>query len=391
MTTLRMVVDQMAAPVPGSLGRYTEDLTRALIQTAPPGCDVEGIVSATPAEQCRQIEEKLPGLGSLYKTTLARRELTAAWQLGLGTSPGPGIIHAPGLLAPLRRHDRIGGPFTQVTVTVHDVLAWTHPDALSNATAAWTKTVMKRARKFADAVVVPSHALAEQLAEIMDFGDRVRVITPAVPSGLRLPSGSLTPGTADAEALVAPRAEALGLPSEYILTSGSLTPRKALPALIAALGLPGTPDLPLIVLGPASWGELDLASVAGQAGLEPGRVRALSGLTDEDMAVVFARATVFVQPSLEEGFGQEIIEAFHFGTPVIHSDAPALVETAGDAGLVVARDDAAGYPERLADALTRVLTDDALAARLSIVGSDRAKAFSWRDSAERVWQLHADL
>jgi glycosyltransferase involved in cell wall biosynthesis len=386
-----MVVDQMAAPLPGTLGRYTADLTRALIQTAPPGCDVEGIVSASPPETCRQIEEQLAGLSSLYKTALARRELTAAWQLGLGTSPGPGIIHAPGLLAPLRRHDQIGGAFTQVAVTVHDVLAWTHPDGLPNTTVAWTKTVMKRARRFADAVVVPSHALAEQLNEIMDFGDRVRVITPAVPTGLRLPSGSLAPGTADADALIAPRAKALGLPAEYILASGSLTPRRSLSALITALGLPGTPDLPLVVLGPDSWGDLDLASVAEAAGLAPGRVRALSGLSDEDRAVVIARARVFVQPSLEEGFGQDIIEAFHFGTPVVHSDAPALVETAGDAGLVVERDDAAGYPERLADALYRVLNDDDLASRLAIIGSDRARAFSWRDSAERVWQLHADL
>lgn len=391
MTTLRMVVDQMAAPVPGTLGRYTEDLTRALIQAAPPGCDVEGIVSASPAETYRQIDERLPGLGSLYKTTLARRELAAAWQLGLGTSPGPGIIHAPGLLAPLRRHDRIGGEFTQVAVTVHDVFAWTHPESLSTSSVAWTKTVMKRARKFADAVVVPSHALAQQLADIINFGDRVRVITPAVPSALRLPSGSLTQGTTDAEALLAPHAEALGLPADYILASGSLSPREGLPALITALGLPGSPDLPLLVLGPESWGDLDLASVAHEAGLAPGRVRALSGLSDEDVAVVIARAKVFVQPSLEEGFGRTVIEAFHFGTPVIHSNAPALVEAAGDAGLVVDRDDAATYPERLAAALNRVLTDDALASQLSIIGSDRARAFSWRDCGERVWQLHADL
>jgi len=386
-----MVVDQLAAPVPGRLGRYTADLTRALIETAPPGCDVEGIVSASPREQYAEIEEQLPGLASLYKTTLARRELTAAWQLGLSTSPGPGIIHAPGLLAPLRRHDRGAGEFTQVAVTVHDLLAWTHPEGLTSATVAWTKTVIKRAHKFADGVVVPSHAVAEQLEDIAPFGDRVRVITPAVPTNLRLPSGSLARGTADAEALVAPHLEALGLPAEYILARGSLTPRQALPALIAALALPGAPDLPLVVLGPESWGDVDVASVAHEAGLAPGRVRTLSGLSGEDVAVVIARAKVFVQPSLEEGFGQGIIDAFHFGTPVIHSDAPALVETAGDAGIVVEREDAAGYPERLADALNRVVGDDELAARLSIVGSDRARAFSWRDSAERVWQLHADL
>lgn len=390
MITLRVVVDQMVAPVPGSIGRYTEELTKALIQTAPAGCAVEGIVSSSSPEQYDRIEEALPGLSGLYKTALARRELSKAWQLGVTTSPGPGLIHSPSLLAPLRRHDRLNDG-TQIAVTIHDVLAWTHPESLTPTTVSWTKAMMKRARKHADAVVVPSHAVANQLLHIVDLGDRVRVIGPAVGTGLRLPSGSLSAGSSAAEEILAQRAAELGLPDEYILSAGSLEPRKAITSLITALGLPGAPDLPLIVLGPESWGELDVASAADEAGLAPGRVRTMHDLSDEDLAVVMARASLFVFPSLEEGFGLPIIQAFHFGTPVIHSDAPALLEAGGDAGIVVEREDAAGYPERLAEAMTRVLTDTALADRLRIIGSDRAKAFSWTDSAERVWQLHADL
>lgn len=390
MITLRVVVDQMVAPVPGSIGRYTEELTKALIQTAPAGCAVEGIVSSSSPEQYDRIEEALPGLSGLYKTALARRELSKAWQLGVTTSPGPGLIHSPSLLAPLRRHDRLNDG-TQIAVTIHDVLAWTHPESLTPTTVSWTKAMMKRARKHADAVVVPSHAVANQLLQIVDLGDRVRVIGPAAGTGLRLPSGSLSAGSSAAEEILAQRAAELGLPDQYILSAGSLEPRKAITSLITALGLPGAPDLPLIVLGPGSWGELDVASAADEAGLAPGRVRTMHDLSDEDLAVVMARASLFVFPSLEEGFGLPIIQAFHFGTPVIHSDAPALLEAGGDAGIVVEREDAAGYPERLAEAMTRVLTDTALADRLRIIGSDRAKAFSWTDSAERVWQLHADL
>ena len=386
MITLRVIVDQMVAPVPGGIGRYTEELTRQLIATAPADCFVEGVVSSSSGDQYEYLERTLPGLSGLYKTTLARRELAAAWQLGVTTSPGPGLIHATGLLAPLRRHDLAEG--TQVAVTIHDVLAWTHPEALTPTTVAWTKAMLKRARKHADAVVVPSHAVADQLSEIVDLGDRVRVIGGAVASGLRLPTDYLVSGALSSGVSAT---EALGLPAEYILAAGTLEPRKAITSLITALGLPGAPDLPLIILGPDSWGELDIASVADEAGLAPGRVRALSGLSDEELAVVISRASVFVFPSLEEGFATPIIQAFHFGTPVVHSDAPANVEAAGDAGFVVERQDAAGYPERLAAAVSRVLGDAELARRLSIAGSDRARAFSWRDSAERVWQLHADL
>lgn len=381
MITLRVIVDQLVSPVPGGLGRYTEELTRSLISTAPTECVVEGIVSATTPENYETIEAALPGLAGLHKTALARRELAAAWQLGVATSAGHGLVHAPGLFAPLRRHDRTKDE-TQVAVTVHDVLAWTHPESLTPTTVARAKLMLKRARKHADAIVVPSHALADQLRDVMDFGDRVRVIGGAVSSNLALPTNS-----AAAEEI----AVRLGLPDEFILTAGTLEPRRALTALITALGLPGAVDLPLYVVGPDSWGDLTLASVADEAGLAPDRVRALSELSDEELAVVISRASVFVYPSLEEGFGLPIIQAFQFGTPVIHSDAPALVEAGGDAGFTVERDDPKDYPERLAAALDRVLGDTALAGRLRIFGSDRAKAFSWRDTAERVWQLHADL
>ncbi|TFC27321.1 glycosyltransferase family 1 protein [Cryobacterium sp. TMT1-3] len=380
MITLRVVVDQMVAPVPGGIGRYTEELTRALIASAPAGCDVEGIVSSSTPAEYELIEAALPGLGNLHKTSLARRELAAAWALGVTASSGTGLIHAPGLLAPLRRHNRAEDG-TQIAVTLHDVLAWTHPSSLTPATVAWTKGMLKRARKHADAIVVPSHAVARQLTEIMNLGDRVRVIGGAVGRGLVLP----------AIPLVEERLQALDLPSQYLLTSGSLDPRKGVTALITALGLPGAPDLPLIVLGPDTWGELDLASVADEAGLAPGRVRALSGLSDSDLAVVIARASVFVYPSLEEGFALPIIEAFHLGTPVVHSDAPALLEAAGDAGVAVERSDPKEYPGRLLEAINRVLGDSVLRNRMSIFGGDRSRAFSWRDSAERVWQLHADL
>ncbi|AMB57821.1 glycosyltransferase family 4 protein [Microterricola viridarii] len=379
MTTLRVVVDQIIAPAPGPIGLYSEEITRALIQAAPRGCDVEGIVSATQREKYERLESALPGLRGLYTTTLPRRELAAAWQLGLTTSnSGGGMIHAPGLFAPLRRHDRVNDG-VQVAVTVHDLLAWTHPSSLSAPAVAWHKAMMRRARKHADAIVVPSHALAEELMERFSVGDRVRVIPGAARTGLVLPS--------DADK----RAAALGLPERFILTSGTLEPRKGVAALVEGLGNPGGPDLPLVVLGAPSWGDVELAAVADDAGLPEGRVFALDKLSASDLAVVLSRAAVFVAPSLSEGFSSSIIEAFAFGVPVVHSDAPALVEVASDAGIVVEREDAAGYPERLAEAVTTVLEDPTRAERMGIAGRDRSRAFSWRDAAERVWQLHADL
>ncbi|WP_243696911.1 glycosyltransferase family 4 protein [Labedella endophytica] len=374
---LRVVVDQMATPAPSGIGRYTRELTRGLVQTAPPRCAVEGIVSALPQEKVDALEAQLPGLAALHRTTLPRRELAAAWQLGIAPTLASGMIHAPGLLAPLVKHET-SNDGTQIVVTVHDTLAWTHAKSLTPATVAWNRAMLKRARKHADAIVVPSHAVAERLADIVDLGDRVRVIGGAASDDLVVP--------ADAEE----RAERLGLPDEFLLTIGTLDPRRGLTDLITGLGLPGSPDLPLLVLGPDTWGELTVASVADEAGLAEGRVRALGVVDDADLAVLLDRATLFVHPGRQEGFGLPIIEAFRFGTPVVHSDDPALVEVAGGAGVAVELD-GKGYPERLAAAIASTLSDTERLRRLGVLASDRERAFSWRDSAERVWQLHADL
>ncbi|WBU37754.1 glycosyltransferase family 4 protein [Homoserinibacter sp. YIM 151385] len=379
MTTLRVIIDQMISPVPGGVGRYAEELTRALIDTAPGDAVVEGFVSASPEPDYERIARRLPGLGALHKSALARRELSAAWQLGFTALPGRGFIHAMSPLAPLARHDRVENPDTQVAVTIHDVVPWTHPETLTPRGVSWHKSMIRRAHRYADAVVVPTHAVAAELDELLGFGDRIRVIGGAVGTALVLPE--------DPEA----RAAELDLPERYLLAVGTLEPRKGLEPLIRALGTGAAGELPLLVVGPAGWGDVDVASVAEDAGLPEGRVRALGRLDDEDLALVMSRAEVFVFPSLAEGFGLPVLEAMHFGVPVIHSDAPAVAEVAADAGLAVALEPGEGYPGRLAAAIRGVLEDDALRARLGVQGRDRARAFSWRDSAERVWQLHAEL
>ncbi|WP_026482290.1 glycosyltransferase family 4 protein [Agromyces subbeticus] len=380
-TTLRMIVDQVIAPVPGPVGVYTEALTRALLESVPRGCEVEGIVSSSAPADYDRLESMFPGLSTLYKTTLARRELAAAWQLGLTTSPGGGMIHAPGLFAPLRRHDRTQSG-DQVVVTVHDLLAWTHPETLTTASVAWHKGMLKRARKHADAVVVPTHALAERLANVIDFGDRVRVVGTAPRPGLTVPADG-------AEA--AARAARLALPPAYLAATGTLEPRKGIVDLLEALGRPGVPDIDLVVVGPATWGELHLATVAEESGVDPRRVHAIEVDDPADLAVVLAGATAFVAPSHEEGSGTSLIEAFSLGLPVIHSDTAAYVEVAAEGGLTVPIGIGGGYVERLAAAISTVVEQPSVAERLSVTASDRAHAFSWRDSAERIWQLHADL
>ncbi len=380
MTILRVVVEELTDDAPGGARRYTEELTRQLIATAPPGCEVVGYISNAPEAVTAGVRGRLPGIADLVTLPLAKRELILAWQSGVAIGGIRGMLHAPSLLAPLRKHDRLNEG-DQVAVTIHDALPWTHPESLGTTTALWHKAMAKRARKHADAIVVPTHAVADQLAQHLDLGDRVRVIGGAPATTLRLPP--------DADQ----RAERLGLPARYVLTMGSIMPRKGIADLIRAIARPEVHGIPLLIAGPDRFGEGSATGVAAAAGLPEDRVRPLGHLEDADLAVVLDRATLFVFPSLAEGFGLPIVEALKFGLPVIHSDDPALVEVAGGSGFIVERPrgDDDDYAERLAAAIERVLGDDELRARLRVLAADRARAFSWRDSAERVWQLHADL
>ena len=368
MTALRVILEDMLAPGSRSIRRYSLELSRALIATAPAGIAVEGFVAASPEAAYAQLLEQLPGLRGLHKSALARRELTAAWQSGLGRMRG--MVHAPSLLAPLRAHDRLNDG-DQLIVTVHDLLAFTHPDALGRGTVAWHKAMLKRAVRHADAIVVPTHAVAGQLTEL----------EPSVSGRLRVISGG------GSSALVAPpdaarRARALELPERYVLAIGGIQPHRGIDQLLQAMrGVPA----PLLLVGPS---EAELA--AAEKGLPPSGVRTLGALGDEDLAVVLARASAFAYPNIEEGSGMPVLEAFALGAPVVHSDAPALLELSAEAGLAVPRE-GGDYPERLAEALRSVLDDEALAERMRVSGLDRVQVFDWRSAGEQVWALHADL
>lgn len=375
MITLRVVVDEMLVEHRTGISRYTEELARALVATAPKGCEVRGIVAASPEPDYERILTTMPGLVGLDKSALARRELQSAWQLGVARLPAGALVHAPSPFAPLRRHDRINDG-TQIAVTFHDATAWTNPELLRSREVSFVKAMGERARKHADAIVVPSHAVGEALGEALGVTDRIRVIAGGASESLVVPD--------DADE----RAIALGLPERFVLGVGDLSRRKGLDRLIAAMALPEAPAVPLVLVGVS---EADALAAATTAGLDADRVVAVGPLGDADLATVYDRAAVLAVPSRDEGFGLTMLEAMHAGVPVVHAALPALDELAAGSGRSVALDDDFDAPAVLAAALGEVLDHESLARELGVGGSDRATAYTWRGAADQVWRLHADL
>ncbi|WP_156756728.1 glycosyltransferase family 4 protein [Actinokineospora pegani] len=369
MPELVVLTEQLLAPVPGGTGRYTRELASALAGTAPQGWSVTGV-----AARHRDPEPaRVSGLGAARALSLPRRALTLAWEYGLPLWPGGDTVHAPTPLAPATpRRGKV------LVVTVHDTVPFTHPETLTPRGAAWHRAVIRRAAQRADALVVPTDSVAAELAEHAPGPAQVHVVGHGVPDVLR---------TAPPEDVVERVVRELKLPSAYVLAVGTVEPRKGLDVLIAAMAGPEAPDLPLVTVGPMGWGGVDLRALAAQHGLPPGRLRALGQLTDAELSVVLHRATVLAAPSRAEGFGLPVLEAMAAGVPVVHSDAPALVEVAGGAGESAVRGDSAD----LARVLVSVIGSPERAAAMVDRGRARAATFTWAHAAESVWRLHLGL
>lgn len=353
---LRVVLDQIAQVVDSDQAVAARDLASGLIATAPAGCTVEAIVAAGS-------EIDLAGLAGVRALGLPRRELAASWQLGFTPGVGGGLIHAPTLMAPLVKHDRIHND-DQVAVTVWDLQAWEAPETLPKTLVAWQRGMLRRAVKHADVVVVPSHEMVDRIGSFAKLGDRVRVIAGAPPDGFAAP--------ADADT----RRGDLSAPPRYVVLTGTVD------ELESGFRAAAAADIDAVVLDAADGAEPQLAEIASAAGLPERRAHIRGALAREDRAAVLGGAAAYIVASARSAWPWRAMEAMALSVPIVAVDSGVHRDVIAEGGALVA-------PEELSDAVMDAV--GAGARRLGVLAGDRARAFSWASSAERVWSLHADL
>jgi glycosyltransferase involved in cell wall biosynthesis len=361
-----VLTEQLLAPVPGGTGRYTAEVCAALAAGAPPGSTVQGWTAWH-----RDVSgAHVPGTPPPRRLPLPRRPLALAWEHGVPVRPtGGDLVHATTLLAPPRgRHPLV--------VTVHDAVPWTHPETLTPRGVRWHRRMAERTVPTADALVVPTHAVARELASFLTLPGRVVVSGAGVGEQLGTPPDAVE------------RRRRLGVPDgDYLLTVATLEPRKGLDVLLAAMAeRPGTLP-PLVVAGQAGWGGVRPDVLARELGLAPDQVVLLGRVPDADLAAVLHGAAVLVAPSRAEGFGLPVLEAMAAGVPVVSSDAPALVEVGGGATVVTP----VGDPALLGAALREVVGDAQRRSALGDSGRRRSADFTWTTVAERLWTLYRSL
>jgi hypothetical protein len=173
-----------------------------------------------------------------------------------------------------------------------------------------------------------------------------------------------------------------GLIRPYVLTVGTLEPRKNLLTLLRAFDRLG-PDLrdhELVVVGGRGWRDGALLRALKER-MPTRRVRWLGYVPESELAALYTGADLFVYASTLEGFGLPILEAMACGTPVVASDIAALREVGGDAARYVPAEDDAAF----AHAIGQALRDPESKRAAMATGPVRARHFSWTDTAEALW------
>ncbi len=257
-------------------------------------------------------------------------------------------------------------------VTFHDLFPIEHPEWYSKSYSAWYAFLFRRLSRTATHLLAVSEYTKAQLVRHLGVeGDRITVVPNGVAPTLR-PTTTLEAARTGA---------ALALPSRrYLLSVSSLEARKNLKTVleawrVAQRTLPA--NIWLVLAGAAAD-----ASVFGrqQIGPVPPRVHFTGYVAEEHLAGLYSGASLFLFPSLAEGFGLPLLEAMSCGVRAISSDRTSLPEVGGEAAVYVDPLDV----RDLAEAIVRTLPNECAAAAPYRPGLRQAARFNWDESARRV-------
>jgi glycosyltransferase involved in cell wall biosynthesis len=326
-------------------------------------------LSKLPADRFVQVRAPVSGGSAVWRTL---------WEYGIlpryVSRGGFQLFHGLGSLSPAIRT-------CPVVLTIHDLIYRHFPDSIPLGYRVFMGHVLPAVARRADRVIVPSRRTMEDVVGYLRVKEeQIRL----VPYG---PGNDLSRVTdcEDSNAVL----KKYNLRQPYIISVSRAYPHKNLAGLLRALARlrsRGYQEVSLVLVGERYQGSHLLERLTHELGLSSCVV--FTGyISNEEAAALYSAATLFAFPSLAEGFGLPILEAMTCGTPVVASNASAVPEAVGNAGVVAD----ARNPDEFAAAISRVLDDVALQADLRQKGFDRVREFSWERNAQLTLDVYHEL
>lgn len=269
---------------------------------------------------------------------------------------------------------------TKKAVIIHDVSYLVHPEYADEKNVKFLKRVVTQSIKAADLVIANSNFTREELIKHAHV-PREKIITISIPVDHKQFEQSLNKGTQ----LLASK---FSIKKPYILSLGTLEPRKNLETLINAYCL-----LPqnirkshsLVLAGKWGWKTESLRSLIEKKQHEGFDIITTDHISNEERATLYHNASVYGISSYYEGFGMPLLEALYCGIPSVAVDIPVLREVGQDGCIWSSRN-----PSEMAQGIASIITDKKLADSLSKKGRERAAQFSWQSVARAIKQRLKD-
>jgi glycosyltransferase involved in cell wall biosynthesis len=359
----------------GGIGRYTRELVAALA-----ALDSETPYVLFAAGYTRANLPSVPAANFSWRPTpitdqwFARLWHRARLPLPIELWTGPlRLLHAPDFtLPPVRR----GVP---TLLTVHDLSFVRTPETAMPGLRAYLNQVVPRSVHRADHILADSEATRQDVIDLYHVSPgKITVLY----SGVEESFGPVT----DQAILRDVRQRYQIGDRPYILSVGTVQPRKNYVRLVQALDHLADPDLQLVIAGGKGWLADPLYEQIQLLGLSD-RVTLIGFAADADLPALYSGAVAFALPSLYEGFGLPVLEALACGTPVMTSNISSLPEVAGEAAILV---DPSSVDE-IAEALHRLRDDTQVRERLVALGFQQARRFTWQSAAQQLRRHYQEL
>ena len=263
-------------------------------------------------------------------------------------------------------------------ITIYDVSFFAFPELQTKDAQKFRNKVIKSCHKASKIITISNFSKMEILKYVNVPKEKIEVIYP----GVNIRNQQLDVNENDI-------LRKYRLSKDYVLFVGTIEPRKNLERLVRAFKLlidSGTNKYDLVIVGKLGWKYNSFLQTLRISGIQD-KVKLLGYIPANELPIIYKYASLFIYPSIYEGFGLPVLEAMANEVPVITSNLSSLPEVAGDAALLVNP-----YDEgQIAEGMNKILSDPKLRRQLIERGKERVKKFSWMETAKQTLKLYEEV